>query len=131
MEKTLMKKAVQTLGFLSAILISSVLFANPKASIEWQVTSIDFGKVTFKEPVTAEFIFKNPGLVPLLINDVKSSCGCTVADFPKYPIVSGQEGKIRITFDAESEGFFSKTINVYSNTEGGITQLNIEGIVIK
>ncbi len=126
-----MKREVQILFILAGIIISLVASANPNASIEWQEKSIDFGEVVYKKPVTAEFTFKNQGLIPLLINDVKSSCGCTVADFPKQPVVSGEEGKILVTFDAESEGQFSKTIMVYSNAEGGMIQLYIKGIVIK
>ncbi len=126
-----MKREVQILIILAGIIISLVASANPKANIEWQETSIDFGEVVYKKPVTAEFTFKNQGLIPLLINDVKSSCGCTVANFPKQPVVSGEEGKILVTFDAESEGQFSKTIMVYSNAEGGMIQLYIKGIVIK
>ncbi len=126
----MIKRVFRNISILTGIIISSVVLASPKASIEWQVTSIDFGEIVYKEPVTAEFIFKNPGLLPIVINDVKTSCGCTVADFPKQPITSGQEGKILVTFDAEAEGQFSKTITVYSNTDGSITQLYIRGIVV-
>ena len=127
----MMKKLFRNIILLAGIIMSSVVTASPKASIEWQITSIDFGEIVYKKPVTAEFIFKNPGLVPIVINDVKTSCGCTVADFPKQPVVSGQEGKILVTFDAETEGQFSKTITVYSNTDGSITQLFIRGIVVR
>jgi hypothetical protein len=105
--------------------------ADPKATIEWQKSSIDFGEIAFGKPVTVEFLFKNPGMVLLIISKVESSCGCTVADYPKQPIVSGGEGKIIVTYDSETEGYFSKTITVYSNTEEGLDQLHIEGVVVK
>lgn len=126
-----MKKTFQILCVVVGLFISLTLWAEPKASVEWEKTSIDFGEVEFKKPVTAEFTFKNQGMIPMLIQEVTSSCGCTVAEYPKQPIVSGQEGKIRVTFDAETEGQFSKTIMVYSNAEGGLTQLYIKGIVVK
>jgi len=127
-----MKSSFRYIGIIMVLGVAySVALSNPKASVEWIETSIDFGEVDFKKPVTAEFKFKNPGLIPLVINEVKTSCGCTVADFPKQPIVSGQEGKILVTFDAETEGQFSKTITVYSNAEGGVTQLYIQGVVIR
>jgi hypothetical protein len=103
----------------------------PAASIEWKETSIDMGDVPIKKPVIAEFTFKNPGMIPIIIREVKPSCGCTVADFPKQPILSGSEGKISVTYDAEISGYFSKTITVYSNAEEGVTELYIKGIVIK
>jgi hypothetical protein len=108
-----------------------VLAESPKAAIEWEVTSIDFGEIPFDKPIEAEFSFKNPGMVPILISDVKSSCGCTVADFPKQPIISGSIGKIRVTFDAKTEGYFSKTISVYLNSGEGMTELYIKGVVVK
>jgi hypothetical protein len=110
---------------------SFVRFVNPAAMIEWKETSIDMGDIPFDKPVTVEFVFKNPGMLPLIISDVKSSCGCTVPDFPKQPIISGAEGKIKVTYDAKTEGYFSKTITVYSNTDGGLTQLFIKGVVVK
>lgn len=103
----------------------------PSATIEWGMTSIDFGEIEYNKPITAEFVFKNPGMMPLMITDVKPSCGCTVADFPKEPIMSGKGGVIKVTFDAKEEGYFAKTINVYSNAQGGMTKLYIEGIVVK
>jgi hypothetical protein len=104
---------------------------NPKAIIEWKETSIDMGNTPFNKSITVEFIFKNPGMVPLVISKVEPSCGCTVADFPKQPVLSGSEGQISVTFDAKTEGFFSKTISVYSNSEEGLTQLYIKGFVVK
>lgn len=118
---------------LSSLLLSFYVSAGqkPEASIEWSSTSIDFGEIEHNVPITAEFSFKNPGMLPLLITDVKPSCGCTVADFPKQPVMGGQEGSISVTFDAKEEGYFAKTITVYSNAQGGVTKLFIEGIVVK
>ena len=104
---------------------------NPTADIKWQMTSIDFGDVPFDVPVTAEFVFTNPGMMPVIISDVKPSCGCTVADFPKKPIISGTEGRISVTFDAKTPGYFSKTVTVYANIEGGMINLYIKGTVVK
>ena len=41
------------------------------------------------------------------------------------------KGKIIVTYDAKTEGYFSKTISIYSNIEGGLTQLFIQGTVVK
>jgi hypothetical protein len=70
-------------------------------------------------------------MMPVIISDVKPSCGCTVADFPKQPIASGKEGRISVTFDAKTPGYFSKTVTVYANIEGGLINLYIKGTVIK
>lgn len=129
-----MKKIIVSIAILSFISIAFVdLYAglNPTASITWNKTTIDFGEVPFNNPVSAEFNFNNSGMMPVIISDVKPSCGCTVAEFPKQPISSGEEGEISVTFDAKTTGYFSKTITVHSNIQGGITQLYIKGTVVK
>ena len=126
-----MRNLIRLTVYIFLISASVQLYASPKAAVEWQTTSIDLGEVSFKKPVIAEFSFKNQGLVPLIINNVESSCGCTVADYPKQPVLSGQEAKISVTYDAETEGQFSKTITVYSNSESGVIQLYIKGIVVR
>jgi hypothetical protein len=129
-----MKKTLATsLILLFSFSISHNLYSalNPKAVMEWKETSIDLGDIPFDKPITVAFKFKNPGMVPLLISDVKPSCGCTVADYPKQPIGSGAEGQITVTFDAKSEGYFSKTISVYANSDTGLTELYIKGVVVK
>ncbi|MBN1598254.1 MAG: DUF1573 domain-containing protein [Bacteroidales bacterium] len=117
--------------YLGMIMFFTAFVSNPIAVIEWNETTIDFGEIQLKKPVTVEFTFKNPGMIPIIISDVKPSCGCTVAEFPKYPIGSGNEGKIKVTYDADSPGYFSKTITVYTNTQDGITDLFIKGIVVR
>ncbi len=112
---------------LAAILLLS--FRSPNATIEWGFTEFDFGKIERNKPVTVEFTFKNPGMLPLVILDVKSSCGCTVPEYPKQPLAPGTEGKIVVTYDAKLSGYFSKTVTVQTNTSEGITQLYIKGEV--
>jgi hypothetical protein len=104
--------------------------AKPAAGIAWTSTTIDFGKIEQGKPVSAEFDFKNPSMVPLIISSVKPTCGCTVADYPKEPVASGKSGKIAITFNAASSGFFQKTIIVSTNATEGTTSLIIKGEVI-
>lgn len=111
--------------------VSNSIAAGQTASIEWEKTSVDMGDIPIKKPVKVEFVFKNPGMVPIIIRDVKSSCGCTVPEYPKQPVLSGQEGKIYVTYDAELSGYFSKTVTIYTNTEEEVTQLYIKGTVVK
>ncbi len=112
---------------------SVVAQTGPKASsiIEWKETTVDFGKIIKGKPVTAEFGFSNPSMVPLIIFSVKPSCGCTVADFPKQPVAPGKSGIIRVTFDAADVGFFQKSFTVTSNAQQGEETLVIKGEVVK
>jgi len=104
--------------------------AKPSAGIAWTATTLDFGKIEQGKPVTAEFEFNNPSMVPLIISSVRPTCGCTVADYPKEPVQPGQSGKIAVTYNAASSGFFQKTIVITTNATEGTTSLVIKGEVI-
>jgi hypothetical protein len=91
----------------------------------------DFG--TFPEsagPVVYTFQFTNTGKVPLILKDVKASCGCTTPEWTKEPVLPGKSGKIRVSFNPKNRpGSFSKTIQVNSNADLPVI-LAIKGVVI-
>jgi hypothetical protein len=99
-------------------------------AIEWTSKTHDFGKIPKGKPVTAEFQFKNPSLVPLIINSVKPSCGCTIADYPKEPVQPQKTGSIRVTFNAANTGYFQKSVVVATNAGEENEVLIIKGEVI-
>ena len=105
--------------------------AKPEAAIAWKATTIDMGKLEQGKPVTVEFEFTNPSMVPLIINAVRPACGCTAADYPKEPIVPGKSGKIKLTYNAASMGPFTKSTTVTTNAAEGNTVLVIKGEVVK
>lgn len=122
-----MKKiAIYSLLFCSIFLFS---FNGPKAVIKWEFTEHNFGNIERNKPAQVAFKFKNPGMIPLIILDVKPSCGCTVPTYPKEPIPGGKESEILVTFDAKDSGYFSKEIKVITNTEDGFSLLYIKGEV--
>ena len=104
--------------------------SKPVSGMTWTTTTIDFGKIEQGKPVSAEFEFTNPTMVPLIISAVRPTCGCTVADYPKEPVEPGKTGKIAVTFNAASSGVFTKTIMVTSNATEGNTALVIKGEVV-
>ncbi len=63
----------------------SALLALPASAqkITTQHEVVDCGQVVFRKPVTAEFVMKNEGSKPLVINNVLKSCGCTEVEYPK------------------------------------------------
>ncbi|MDR1847303.1 MAG: DUF1573 domain-containing protein [Bacteroidales bacterium] len=97
------------------------------AAIKFERDAIDFKDLNNGEVVTGSFKFKNTGKYDLVISEVTTSCGCTVADYPKDPIAPGNEGMISVTYD--SKGYSGKRITkeviVVSNTEPSITKLHI------
>lgn len=76
----------------------------------------DFGKVAEGEMVTYTFKVENKGKADLILLDVTTSCGCTVADFDKKPIKKGESGFIQLKFDTRGRsGKVTKTATVVSN----------------
>lgn len=132
-----MKQRVTSILFLAlAMMMAGALSAGaqdaPKnaSGIAWTYTTKDFGKIEQGKPVAAEFEFKNPSMVPLIISSVRPSCGCTVADYPKEPIQPGKAAKISITYNAAASGMFQKSVLVTSNATDGNTTLIIKGEVV-
>ncbi|HHW59512.1 MAG: DUF1573 domain-containing protein [Bacteroidales bacterium] len=94
-------------------------------------TTHDFGKIKITDIVSVDFTIKNIGKAPLFLSEPRSTCGCTVASYPKEPIMPGQSNKISITFEPEKEGPFTKQITIFSNAENSPITLVIKGEVIK
>ncbi len=109
----------------------AVNFATPAPAFKWTATEHDFGKIKQGVPVMYEFSFTNSGEVPLIISTVQASCGCTVTEYTKQPIESGEKGFVKATFNAANVGQFTKTVTVNANTEDGIARLTIKGEVVK
>lgn len=99
------------------------------SSIEWSLTTYDFGIIQQGQPVIAEFEFLNTSMIPLIIHAVQPSCGCTVADYPKEPVQPGKSGKIAVTFNAASKGVFQKSVLVSTNATESRASLIIKGEV--
>jgi hypothetical protein len=123
------------------LMAATILIAAPWAKIKAQTkkpkitfkeTEFDFGKIHEEQgKVTHVFEFTNTGGEPLILNNVRSSCGCTVADWPKKPIPPGGKGQIKAIYNASHRpGRFTKTITVNSNAENPIVVLRIKGEVI-
>lgn len=83
----------------------------------FEETVHNFGKMTQGEIAKYDFVFKNTGNEPLLISSVRTTCGCTVTNFPKIPIEPGKKGIIKVVFNsAYKEGFQNKKILIHANT---------------
>lgn len=100
------------------------------AEISFRVNSHEFGYI--KEdggPISYNFVFTNTGNAPLIIYNVRTSCGCAHPEFPKNPIQAGQTDSVKVTYIPRGRpGAFDKVISVKSN--GGSPKLRIKGVVI-
>ena len=100
-----------------------------QAQITFDKKVHEFGAVLWKNPVTATFTITNSGDKPLVISNVTTSCGCTVANWTKTPIAPGDSGVVSSTFDSKALGRFQKSIGIYSNASERPIYLAIRGEV--
>ncbi|MDC6367410.1 MULTISPECIES: DUF1573 domain-containing protein [Flavobacteriaceae] len=90
----------------------------------------DFGAIEKGTPQQTIFKFTNTGNAPLIITDAKSSCGCTVPEYPKNtPIAPGESGELLVKFNGSGQNQVTKTITVTANTEKGSELLRIKAFV--
>jgi hypothetical protein len=98
--------------------------------MEFETLEIDYGKVKIKDRLDLVFKFANTDNKELIIEDVRSNCGCLVPDYPKEPIRPGEGNQIRVAYEATKIGPFKRTITV--KTRGGETViLTVKGEVLE
>ena len=100
------------------------------AKFEFKSDFIDYGDIAKGSDGVRVFEFKNVGDAPLIIENVYSSCGCTVPTWPKTAIAPGKSGEIKIKYDTSIVGPIRKTISIYSNAEESPKAIKIKGRVL-
>ncbi len=100
------------------------------AKIIFEEKRFNFGTVNEGDIVRHTYKFTNEGKVPLVITKAKSTCGCTVPEWPEDPIPPGEGGEIKVRFDTknktERQG---KPITIFANTYPNETTLQLQGFV--
>lgn len=100
------------------------------AKLLFEETSHEFGTVEAGEIVTHTFEFTNTGRVPLIISDARSTCGCTVPEWPKDLIPPGKKGKISVRFNTTNmRNQQRKPVTITANTYPSKTKLYLSGFV--
>jgi hypothetical protein len=126
-----MKKLMMICAMVVGFAINASAQTDNKAEFKFVEEKHDFGKVTQGKPVTTDFVYTNIGEEPLILTEVKPTCGCTIADYTKTPVKKGEKGSIKITYNAAVEAPFNKTIVVTSNAKTPTKYLVIVGEVVK
>ncbi len=101
-----------------------------KAEITFDKTIINYGTIDKGANGVRDFVFTNTGNAPLIISNVKSTCGCTIPKKPEKPILPGESDKIQVKYDTKRIGFIRKSISVTSNASNPSVVLKITGQVI-
>jgi hypothetical protein len=99
------------------------------ADIKMDKTTHDYGNIKQGENGECEFKFTNTGKEPLVITNCQGSCGCTVPQCPKEPILPGKTGVVKVKYDTNRVGGIYKTVTVTSNAKSGNVVLTIKGNV--
>ncbi len=122
MKKLVLFLFVGLLGF-------SLAAQDVAAKIEFKTETVDYGEITKGSDGIRVFEFTNTGKAPLIISDVRSSCGCTIPKKPEDPIMPGKTGEIQVKYDTNRVGPIRKAITVISNADTPTKVLKIKGEV--
>lgn len=127
---------MKTLLFSAVLLFAFVLNGKSQTVdttlvINFESIVHDYGTIEQGSDGTHEFKFTNDGATPLILSNVRSSCGCTVPSWTKEPVAPGKEGAIKVVYNTHSVGNFNKSITVTSNAKNAQVVLQIKGSVVK
>ena len=122
---------MKTLLSLAIITLLSFSAYSQQAEFKFEKETINYGKINAGADGVRTFVFTNVGKEPLIINRIQSSCGCTVPKKPEQPIMPGEKGEIKVSYDTKRLGGFSKIITIYSNAKKNRKVVKIRGYIQK
>jgi hypothetical protein len=103
---------------------------NLGSKITFSKSEHNFGQQPVGKPVTYDFEFTNTGNKPLILTEVKASCGCTTPGWTKEPVMPGQKGSVKVQYNMARENSFRKSVTV-KTADGEIVTLYISGDAIQ
>ncbi len=74
-----------------------------------------FGTLAYAGNGTCVFTFTNTGDAALILTSCRSSCGCVVPSWDREPVPPGGTGTVRVKYDTQRVGPFTKSVTVESN----------------
>ena len=98
--------------------------------IFFEAANYNFGDIEEGMDTIFTIEFKNIGEKPILVNRVRSSCGCTVPTWSKEPVEPGKKGIIQVKYNTQLPGSFSKRVTVYSTAANSPVTLYVKGKVL-
>ena len=81
------------------------------------IKEYDFGHLKLGDSIEYVFHVKNTGMAPVVMENVKASCGCTTVDWMKKPVPAGETGWIKSRFKAVDKGRIRKSVVAQLNTK--------------
>jgi len=99
-------------------------------TISFEEEEHDFGTIVNGTPVETIFKYTNTGKSPLVVSNIKSSCGCTVPqDWNKEPLAPGQSAQFTVKFNGKGANQVTKTVTLTTNTEAGTETVKIKAFI--
>lgn len=101
-----------------------------RAGIVWMdAVSHDFGTIPAGRPVEKSFRFRNAAAVPVRIDNIRTTCGCTNSLWSEKPVPTGEMGSVTVIYDAAVTGPFRKKISVWFAGVSKPARLYVQGRV--
>ena len=98
--------------------------------IWFEETLHDYGEIGMGSDGRWSFVFKNLGNEAIVVNRVRSTCGCTVPSWPREPVEPGDSARITVEYNTAQTGTFLKSVYVYSTAANSPVKLQIKGRVV-
>ncbi|MCG8389444.1 MAG: DUF1573 domain-containing protein [Cytophagales bacterium] len=96
------------------------------AVMTFEEVKYDFGDIYQGDKVEHIFKFENTGNEPLIITNVQTTCGCTAPNWPRDPVIPGQESEIKVVFNSAGKiGRQNKVITIISNATNPTNKVTI------
>ncbi len=127
--------------FVGALLMIQFVFLNKAIAqddvakgpvLKFEKEREDLGNMYIDElkQTSIDIKFTNEGDQPLVLSQVRGCCGTRIVDWPRTPILPGDEGEISISFRLAPRAHkVSRTVTVLSNAPGGSSVYRIVGQV--
>ncbi len=124
-----MKKVISM--FAMVVLVAIVAKAQKAGGpvMTFEKTEIDYGTIVQGADPLRKFKFKNTGTEPLVIKTARGSCGCTVPNYKKEPVMPGETAEVEVRYDTQRPGPFTKTVTIETNEGDQPRVLTIRGTV--
>ncbi|HON53060.1 MAG TPA: DUF1573 domain-containing protein [Bacteroidales bacterium] len=125
-----MKKLVFIVSLLVIATIGYSQTETKKPEVVFDSLTYNYGVIAKGSPGECSFKFTNKSKTPLILTNVKAGCGCTVPSWPREEIKPKHSGEIKIKYNTNNVGYFTKTISVYTNKQEEPIILTITGQVV-
>lgn len=105
--------------------------APPESKVTWNITEYDFGQVEYGTPVYCTFVMTNVSNEPVIIDNVRTSCGCTAPFWTEKEVMPGDTSHVVMEYDAHDKGDFYRWVRVFISGQRRPERLYVQGSVKK